>query len=123
MASVSEGRRVLDNAMSEKEFQSLVIELAKRTGWLCHHQTIPYRVGRDGKPRAIVEPNTDRGFNDLVLVHQARGLTVFPELKRIGGRLSADQQRWGDALLACGLDWRVWFPSDWDEIVALLKGE
>jgi hypothetical protein len=111
-------------AMSEQELQTLVIELAKACGFLVHHQTIPYRFGRDGKPRAIVEPNTDPGFQDLVLVHQARGLVIFPELKSERGRLSADQERWRDALLAAGCDWRLWRPSDWEsEIVPLLKGE
>jgi hypothetical protein len=116
-------RQVLDNAMSEQELQTLVIELAKTCGFLVHHQIVPFKVLPNGRHMAIVEPNTDPGMADLVLVHQARGLVIFPELKSERGRLSADQERWRDALLAAGCDWRLWFPHDWDEIEALLKGE
>jgi hypothetical protein len=111
-----DARGILDAAMSEAAFQVTVIELAKRTGWLVHHQIVPFKILPNGRHMAIVEPNTDPGFQDLVLCHEGRGLTIFPELKSESGRLSKDQERWRDALLAAGQDWRLWRPSDWPEI-------
>jgi hypothetical protein len=120
MGSVS-ARQVLDEACSEQEYQSLILEYAHRLGYRSHHQLVPFRRGRDGKPRAIVEPFTDKGFPDIVLVRG--GVTLYLEVKTERGRLSADQQAWGDALLMAGCDWRVVRPSDWCEVEALLKGE
>ena len=60
------------------------------------------------------------GFVDLVLVHPARGVTLFRELKARKGRMSPAQEQWGVWLTAGGNDWGVWRPADWSEIVDVL---
>lgn len=113
-----DARSMLDKNISEKEFQVQVIQLAKLNGFLCHHQLVPFRISRDGKPRAITEENTDPGIPDLILV---RGHHVlYRELKTMKGKCSPDQERWAKALHRAGADYDLWRPSDWDEIVLTL---
>ena len=94
--------------MSEKEFQSQIIQLAKLCGWLTHH----HYDSRRSTP----------GFPDLVLVHAKRGLLLFVELKTDTGRVTTEQRYWLDSLLAAGQDARLWRPRDWSAIVTILRG-
>jgi hypothetical protein len=90
----------------EKGFQAGVVHLARLLGWRCFYV-------RDSR-------GSPSGWPDLVL---AKSETVlFRELKA-GGTLTADQADWGEALVAAGLDWQVWTPSDWPTIEATLKGQ
>jgi hypothetical protein len=108
MVGVNEGRRVLDNAMSEQELQTLVIELAKRTGWTVYHT-------HDSR-------HSEKGFPDLVMI--GHGMILFRELKTERGKLSADQERWRDLLVGAGCDWRCWRPSNWSSVeMCLTRGE
>lgn len=104
---------------TEAEFQAAVIDLARLSGWLVHH-TRPARTA-DGWRTPI---QGDKGFPDLVLVHERTGRQLLVELKSETGRLSEDQLRWGRALMAgCGPNnYRVWRPSDWDELARELRG-
>jgi hypothetical protein len=115
-------RAILDAAMSELELQKTILDLACRTGFLCHHQLVPYRRRADGV-HAIVEAGTTPGYPDLVLVHSGRLLVLFVELKTEHGKLSPRQIEWRDAIRAAGGDWRLWRPSMWEvEIVPVLTG-
>jgi hypothetical protein len=119
MASVS-ARQVLDNAMSEQELQSLILEYAQARRWRCHHQLVPFRRGKDGRVRAIVEPHTDKGFPDLVLARA--GVVWYFECKTEKGKLTDEQRAWRDILIAAGCRWKLVQPHMWDEIAALLEG-
>lgn len=90
--------------MTEDDFQRQVIDLAILYGWLPYHT----RDSRRSQP----------GFPDLVLV---RDRILFPELKIRGNALSPHQVRWREAILTAGGDYRLWYPDDWDEIVATLS--
>lgn len=109
-----------------EQFQQAVIALAHDYGWRvasfrtvlvqrrngsCYHAT---PVGADG-----------RGWPDLHLSKpRSDGPTIlYRELKTGTGRLEPDQITWRDHLLACGVDWALWHPRDWDTIVSTLKGE
>ena len=83
--------------MTESEFQTAVVELARWTGWLVFHDYDSRR-------------NT-AGFPDLVLVHPQRGV-LFCELKTEKGVVSGAQQRWLDTLTAAGAESYVWRPAD-----------
>ena len=49
---------------------------------------------------------------------------ILAELKRVGGRLTAAQRGWLDALSACaGVECYLWTPDDWEAIVAALQRE
>lgn len=92
--------------MSEAQFTSTVIELAKFRGWLvCHFR--PARTVRGW--RTPVEG--DKGFPDLCLARKHR--TIFAELKVGRGKLSLEQQAWADALG----DVYLWRPEDLREII------
>ncbi len=95
----------LSFAVSEKQFQAQVIELAQLCGWRCYHT-------HDSRCSAP-------GFPDLVLARSPR--LVFAELKSEEGRIRPEQSAWLDALgrstnaRAC-----LWRPADWDDIQATL---
>lgn len=96
--------------VSEKAFQAQVIELARYTG----HSVFHTYDSRRSEP----------GFPDLVIAKPGLWRPLFVELKKDGGKLSKDQKRWRDVLLKCpGADYRLWYPSDFDEIVATLSGK
>ena len=90
--------------MTEKQFQTQVVMVAKANGWLVYH---PYDSRRSAP-----------GFPDLVLV---RDRVLYRELKTNTGRVSKAQQEWGDALTKAGADFKVWRPRDMKAIVKELS--
>lgn len=103
--------------LTEAAFQRQVTDLAKLYGWRFVH--FRAAVTRSGKWATPIQG--DPGFPDLVLVHPRRGLVVFAELKRQGGRTTAAQRAWLADLRQVGVAYE-WRPSDWPEIVAVLTG-
>ena len=98
--TTSTGRVLVFAAVSEQEWQTLVIKWAKGAGWLVSHQ-------HDSR---LQEWGTDRGVPDLILVRPPRVLLV--ELKRERGYLSRYQAVWLAALRACpGVEAVIWRPS------------
>ena len=65
-------------AVKEANFQATVIELAELHGWRVYHT----HDSRRSQP----------GFPDLTLVRRYR--LIFAELKREGGKLTAEQTAW-----------------------------
>ena len=113
----------LRRPVSERSFQSAVIDLARRLGWLVgHHHDSRRQIG----PGKHVGDRDAAGVPDLILVRGNR--IVLAELKADGGRLRPAQKTWLDALRAVEADAagrvlvRVWTPSSWDEIERLLMG-
>lgn len=90
--------------MTEKQFQELVVGMAKALGWRVYHTF----DSRRSQP----------GFPDLVLV---RDRIVYLELKTETGKVSHDQAAWIAALTAAGATALVVRPSDMDEIGEALK--
>jgi hypothetical protein len=98
-------RQVLDEAMSEEQLQSAVVDLARVQGWRRFHDYDSRR-------------NT-AGFPDLVLVRPPR--LIFAELKTQRGVVEPEQAEWITDLLACpGPEVYVWRPADWSTIEATL---
>ena len=91
--------------LTEKQFQSRIIDLAKRTRWLVYHT----HDSRRSEP----------GFPDLVLVREC---VLFRELKTEKGRITPAQKTWGARLIDAGADYAVWRPSDMQEIIKTLTG-
>lgn len=103
--------------MTEAEFQSQVIDLARLFRW----RVVAFRPARTAKGwRTPVQG--DAGFPDLVLAGTRSGVTrtLFVELKTDRGRLRPEQQAWAAAL---GPYWRCWRPVMWPDIVRELRGE
>jgi hypothetical protein len=92
--------------MSEAAWQAQVIELAKLHGWRVYHTYDSRR--------------SNAGFPDLVCVKPGR--LIVAELKRDGGRLTAEQQAWLAAFEAAGIEAWVWRPRDIAEVQAVLAG-
>ena len=103
-----------DPRVSEALFQALLVDIARRLGWTTYHT-------RDSR-------GSDLGWCDLVLARRTgpgpgQGRVIFREIKAERGRVRPEQAMWGGLLLAAGLDWAIWRPSDWDRILATLVGE
>jgi hypothetical protein len=90
--------------MTEKAFQSDVMQVAKMLGWLCYHT---YDSRRSAS-----------GFPDLVLVRER---VLFRELKVGKNKLSQSQELWRDSIMDTGGDWAEWRETDMDDIVADLS--
>lgn len=91
--------------MTEAEFQTNVIDLAKTLGWLVHHD------GGDVRRTTYGDP----GFPDLVLAKGGR--VVFLELKSEKGKLTDTQYAWSEAIYE---KMHVVRPSDMQWIAQLL---
>lgn len=91
--------------MTEAEFQSNVIDLAKTLGWLVHHDRGDYRQCIGGDP----------GFPDLVLAKDGR--VIFLELKSADGKITPAQYGW---VMELGMNARMVRPDQMQEIADLL---
>jgi hypothetical protein len=105
--------------VSESDFLKQVIDLAHIYGWKVAH----FRPAMTARGWRTAVQADGAGFPDLVLV---RDRVIFAELKSDGGKLSVSQDTWLYRLVEAaknmmGLGVYVWRPSDFDEIVEVLK--
>lgn len=91
--------------MLEEDFQSRVIDLALRAGWMVTH----FRPAQTRSGRWATPLEGHKGFPDLVLAR--RHVVLFRELKRDHENPSPEQQLWLEAL---GPVAAVWRPRDWE---------
>ena len=105
---IGEVRRAL--YIAEKEFQSMVEDLAGYQGWECFHLNLPMR--------------SPAGFPDLVLFRER---IIFAELKtrspRTGkaGKLRPAQIDYAHTIQRAKGEYYSWlYPDDWDEVVQVL---
>jgi len=97
---LTEPAALIIRAMTERDLQGFVIELARWMGYsLIYHSWT-----------SIHSPG---GFPDLVLCRPTDGKLLFVELKREVGKVTVTQQLWLDGLRACGSAAYVLRPSDW----------
>ena len=94
--------------MNETALKSIVVNIARRYGWLIHHD-LP-AMNRRGRWATHVEG--DVGFPDLVLLSPHYGQLLFVELKSEKGRTTSSQDNWLDALGLAGVEHHVVRPSD-----------
>lgn len=86
------------SAVSEKCFQSQVIDPARLSGWRTYH--------------AFDSRRSAAGFPGLVMP-----MVLFAELKIEGGRARPEQCGWLEGPEWCpGVVVRLWRPGDWPEI-------
>jgi hypothetical protein len=98
----------------EVECYRTVIEAAHICGWLVAH----FRPARTAHGWRTAVQGDGKGFPDFVLVHGGARRVWFVELKRDGAKLSDEQRRWGETLLAAGVVWRtVHVPSELHDFV------
>jgi len=104
-------------SMTEAEFKNIVISIAKRYGWLIHHD-LPAQNSR-GKWATHIQG--DAGFPDLLMVHPVSGKILAVELKAEKGKLSPLQKRWLMAFDVSATFNSVWKPSDMEYILYTLS--
>jgi hypothetical protein len=93
-------------AVTERQFQSQVIQLARLFGWRTQYHW-----------REIHSP---AGWPDLTLVQGE--VAWFSELKRDTGIVTPAQQEWLDALAAVReVHTGIWRPSQFEQIAELLQ--
>lgn len=121
---------------TEAQFQSAVIDYARRTGWRVAH----FHDSRREVAGKLVGDVDAVGFPDLTLARDGR--IIFAELKAEKGRLRTEQRDWlaelngiGELGLEDGITTAfirlqgrlprvlvfLWRPSDWPEIEAVLR--
>lgn len=111
---------------SEKEFQRMVVQLARLLGWKCVYFR-PARVVRRGVETYETPVGGDAaGWPDLILckVQNGKLCVIFAELKSDKGRVDPLQREWAE-LLSHGhaeVQYFLWRPSQWDSIQATLMG-
>lgn len=110
--------------VSEAEFQRAVIDLAHACGYRVAHFRSVRIQPKNGEPYYATPVAADGdGFPDLLLAHETEPRPIIAaELKVAPNGPSAKQLAWLVALARCGLIARVWYPEQWDEIVATLRG-
>ena len=86
--------------MTEKAWQQQVLEVSTLCRWQHFH--------------VFDSRRSDPGWPDLVLVREPELLVA--ELKTDRGRLTVEQARWLERLVACGVEAHVWRPRDFDEM-------
>lgn len=101
----------------EREYQAMIMDLARRCGWKVWHFHDSRREVRSNGRRKFVGDADAKGFPDLVLVHAGTGRTLFREIKVPPNGLTADQAEALALLAAAGQDAGVWTPADWTNTV------
>lgn len=92
--------------MTEKEFSQQIADLAVAMGWKHYH------------PWTSI--HSVAGWPDFVLCRPPR--LIFAEVKTDNGKLTAAQREWLETLgQAPHVETFCWRPSDFEEIVALLR--
>jgi hypothetical protein len=112
------------SGISEKQFQSKVIDLLHFYGYRVAHflPAMDYR----GQWRTPVSAD-GKGFPDIVAVRpELLGRTrtprvLFIELKTDTGRMRKEQNEWATDLLGAGAEHYVWRPKDWEVLLQTIK--
>ena len=94
--------------MNEKDLKSIVINLARRYGWLIHHDLPAMNI----RGRWATHVEGDVGFPDLVLLSPHHGQLLFVELKSEKGKTTTSQDNWLAGLSLAGIEHHVVRPSD-----------
>ena len=101
---------------TEAGFLDAVLALARLHGWRCHHQRPAWT--HKGFRTAL---QGDKGFPDIFAAHPRFGV-VLMELKVGKNKTTPDQDAWLEVLRAAGIPAYVFYPDQWPEIEATLRG-
>ena len=103
--------------MTEKDLKSIVLNIARRYGWMVHHDLPAMNI----RGRWATHVEGDVGFPDLVLVHPNRGQVMVVELKAARGKTTTSQDNWLDAFALAGIENHVVRPADLEFITHRLS--
>lgn len=97
--------------LTESQFLDQVIDAAHYCGWLAHHSRPAWTSKGCRTPI-----QGDKGAPDLLLAKNGR--VILAELKADGGKLTPEQLQWRKESGSF-----VFYPSDFDRIVEILRME
>jgi hypothetical protein len=102
--------------MSEDEFERWVVRVAKRFGWCGHHNR--KSIGSVAGVHHFREDLHDDAYGalDWQFWNRDKRKYMQRELKTVTGRISRHQKRVLEDLVVCGVDAKVWRPTDQEEI-------
>ena len=104
--------------LTEREWMRQVTDLAELYGWDWAH----FRVAQTAKGwRTPVSGTIGEGFPDLLLTRARDRRVLFVEVKAERGKVSERQEYVIDVLREAGMVALIWRPSDWDEILGVLR--
>ncbi len=102
--------------ISEQEFQTQIIDLARRFDWRYFHA----RPGKTAGGRWATQMSGDPGYPDLTMVRGNR--LIFAELKTDAGKATDQQVEWLSALNAVEhRTAQLWRPHDLETVAELLR--
>ncbi len=102
--------------ISEQDFQSQVIDLARQTGWRLAH----FRPGKTAGGRWATQMSGHIGYPDLTLVRDDR--LIFAELKSADGETTLGQTAWLHELGNVEhVTAQLWRPHDLETIAEQLR--
>jgi hypothetical protein len=101
---------------TEREVQATIIDAARTFGW----RVAAFRPAQTKHGWRTPVQGDGKGWPDLHLSKVGHGV-YYRELKAPTGKLTDDQQAWGDHLIACGQDWAVWYTNELDAIIQFLS--
>ena len=104
---MTDGKRLLQEQVTEAAFQSQVLAHAKLMGWEAHWTRFSIR--------------SPDGWLDLYLSRERDGREVFAELKTMRGKQTAGQARWLMHHARCGREVYLWRPDYWHQIEEKLR--
>lgn len=96
-----------DATWDEPRFQRWLVAYARANGWTVRVMDQRGRPGWKGQ-------QTDKGWPDLLLI---KDRAVWLELKRVGGKLRADQEVIIGKLVAAGQEVHVVEPTAWEQVL------
>lgn len=102
--------------LSEADFQTMVLDLAKIWGWRAAH----FRPGKSSKDVWMTAVAGDgKGFPDLILV---RGNVILVAELKVGKNVCTPEQvLWLEAFSKAIPGVFLWYPSDWAGIELILE--
>lgn len=103
-------RETIASGEAEEHFERRVVTLAAARGWRGYHTRRSF-----GTVMGVSQIDAF-GWPDWCFWHPAKRRFLIRELKAEGGRLTKYQTVVLAELELCGVDVKVWRPSDWTEI-------
>lgn len=109
-------RQTLAAAVPEAAFTTQVLGEAKRRGWRSAHFRPAQNARGDWRTPVAGD---GKGFPDVLCIRGDR--VVIAELKGVGKYPEPAQRAWLDAWRGTSAEVYVWRPTDWDEIMEVLR--
>lgn len=105
-------------AISEKDYQEQITDLATMYGWQWRHFKDSRKEVKRGGRSFFVGDADAAGWPDLVLVRPPEFIVI--EVKKELGVVSPEQEEWLGLIRSCDIEAIVARPSNFDEVQARL---